>query len=63
VLGSASATPFGLRSSRTQHPQHQRPKAWAKTNRRNGPRQVAKLILIDHNLGKALTSASDTALL
>jgi hypothetical protein len=43
VFGSASAPPFGLRSSRTEHPQHQRPRGWAKTNRRSGPSQVAKL--------------------
>ena len=44
MFGSASASPSGLRSSRTEHPQHQRPKGWAKTNRRSGPSQVAKLI-------------------
>ena len=33
----------GLRSSRTEYPQHQRPRGWAKTNRRSGPSQVAKL--------------------
>ena len=43
MFGSASAPPSGLRSSRTEHPQHQRPKGWAKTNRRSGPSQVAKL--------------------
>ena len=42
VFGSASAPPSGLRSSRTEHPQPQRPKGWAKTNRRSGPKQVAK---------------------
>jgi hypothetical protein len=35
VLGSASAPPSGLRSSRTQHPQHQRPKG--------GPKQTAEV--------------------
>ena len=44
MFGSASASPFGLRSSRTEHPQHQRPRGWARTNRRSGPSQVAKLI-------------------
>jgi hypothetical protein len=43
VFGSASAPPFGLRSSRTEHPHHQRPRGWARTNRRSGPSQVAKL--------------------
>jgi len=43
VFGSASAPPFGLRSSRTEHLHHQRPRGWAKTNRRSGPSQVAKL--------------------
>ncbi len=43
MFGSASAPPFGLRSSRTEHPQHQRPTGWAKTNRRSGPSQVAKV--------------------
>jgi hypothetical protein len=43
VFGSASAPPSGLRSSRTKHPQHQRPRGWAKTNRRSGPNQVAKV--------------------
>ena len=45
MFGSASATPSGLRSSRTEHPQHQRPKGWAKTNRRSGPSQFAKLMV------------------
>ena len=35
MLGSASAPPSGLRSSRTQHPQHQRPKG--------GPKQTAEV--------------------
>jgi len=26
------------------HPQHQRPEGWARTNRRSGPSQVAKVI-------------------
>src|SRR5665213_3423453 len=40
---SPSASPSGLRSSRTEHPpNHQRPRGWAKTNRRSGPNQVAK---------------------
>ena len=43
MFGSASAPPPGLRSSRTEHPQHQRPKGWARTNRRSGPSQVAKV--------------------
>lgn len=43
MFGSASAPPFGLRSSRTEHLHHQRPRGWAKTNRRSGPSQVAKL--------------------
>ena len=30
MLGSASAPPSGLRSSRTEHPQPQQPKGWAK---------------------------------
>ncbi len=46
MFGSASAPPFGLRSSRTEHLHHQRPRGWAKTNRRSGPSQVAKLTVI-----------------
>ncbi len=43
MFGSASAPPSGLRSSRTEHPQPQQPKGWARTNRRSGPSQVAKV--------------------
>ena len=40
VLCSASASPFGLRSSRTEYAQPQRLTGWAKTNRRSGPSQA-----------------------
>lgn len=43
MFGSASAPPSGLRSSGTEHPQHQRPRGWARTNHRSGPNQVAKV--------------------
>ena len=56
MFGSASATPSGLRSSRTEHPQYQRPKGWAKTNRRSGPSQVAKLTLLKRGLAGTYVS-------
>ena len=43
MFSSASAPPSVLRSSRTEHPQLQRRKGWAKTNRRSGPSQVAEV--------------------
>ncbi len=52
MFGSASASPSGLRSSRTEHPQPQQLKGWARTNRRSGPSQVAKVIIhVDTELG------------
>ena len=41
---SASASPYGLRSSRMElYPLNlQRPRGWARLNRRSGPNQLAK---------------------
>ncbi len=68
-MRSASASPYGLRSSRTQHfPLNlQRSGGWARLNCRSGPNQVAKSIAalldqdkeIESNL--ALVAGVDTS--